>query len=662
MSRRVGRGDYIFAEGKYYWFLGEGSFNRAYSSTSIPCEVLKVAKHSIGSHPVNSPAHSVSVWNEINPDYPARETQVEYDEAIHNAWICPFIPGKRPSTEEICQTIMEIYERTDRIVIDGYVPDNFVKMRDGRIICIDIGLALKLDPTSPTSKAYFESHEMVRIYSESLRTHNDRKTIDARITQLIRALLYLAIYQPSHITLPDLKTNKRLIEQLAALFDTKTLGIFSLGAENGPAFAISASREFPLVKHTPFLHQEITRSLRKVSLNTTVELSHFFETTTADTESLESREQTIVDFVNAVNIILPGLPESFQSGYDLIAQNATDLAFAHQRLAAIQPPLLEYEDGNLLGDQINRWHNALYEHASDHSDLIDRALAETAYTLIEDQATLIIQHAINGKEQEAVTQRILQSLELDEDERVTILHIIPTEPSKELRRFSLRIEKKLYDPSQPNGAITSHPEKFVVITTPNSSDTGSAKQITVMTTAVTNYLYKYPTQSLRDIQQFIDTLLLVPAATYCRTPTEMHILLAQKPETILPAYPSIKDVLVYLSSKIGVLQAEYLLRSAQGAHFTNRFAFPFFTGYSAGEKQIAVHHLKIDIDKLLSDISQRKRVPGIVVMDKLDKHTETNSPLRHDRIGKLLEEAKKIIANRIMYEDRMDVQHARNFF
>ena len=68
----------------------------------------------------------------------------------------PYIKGIKPTPEEIADFIVDTYARCQRIVFDARVSGNLKKTSTGQIVCLDIGLAIEVDPEakSQTSLQY----------------------------------------------------------------------------------------------------------------------------------------------------------------------------------------------------------------------------------------------------------------------------------------------------------------------------------------------------------------------------------------------------------------------------------------------------------------------------------------------------------------------------
>lgn len=98
-----------------------------------------------GSISLDTVERSIKIWNEINPTKPAREFYLTIDGSPRRGWLCPYVEGKQASDTAISHTLIDIYQRTGRIVIDAIGANNIITQNDGESVCIDIGMAMKLD-------------------------------------------------------------------------------------------------------------------------------------------------------------------------------------------------------------------------------------------------------------------------------------------------------------------------------------------------------------------------------------------------------------------------------------------------------------------------------------------------------------------------------------
>ncbi|MES2141991.1 MAG: hypothetical protein V4471_03795 [Pseudomonadota bacterium] len=139
------RADQMVSGGGIY--LGEGTYNRVYRFGST---VQKTRKNT--ALEMDGAKRAVRVFNEINKELnsePGRGNVIN-----ENTWELPYIDGYVPSIEKLSNTILEIYMKTERVLIDGYCKDNILKEKQsGKLYCIDPGLAVRRN--SVISKNYW---------------------------------------------------------------------------------------------------------------------------------------------------------------------------------------------------------------------------------------------------------------------------------------------------------------------------------------------------------------------------------------------------------------------------------------------------------------------------------------------------------------------------
>jgi len=208
-------------------YLGEGTFNCVYQGTINGSPVVyKVAK-TFTSNPsykstvvMDIPSRSVRLWDEINPDL--LPTACLYREG----WIAPFVEGSKPAALEVCDALIELYQRTGRIVVDAISSGNFKKNKSGKIICVDIGFALRLEKESDEEKSesslnfWVNQQEMYRRYFKKYEKENED---DRTIIETIKALLVLQHFRPDTRVLSPIKRGD-LIKRLAAVYgDSKQI-------------------------------------------------------------------------------------------------------------------------------------------------------------------------------------------------------------------------------------------------------------------------------------------------------------------------------------------------------------------------------------------------------------------------------------------------------
>lgn len=147
-------------------YLGSGNFNDVFAfretNESSFTRVFKIQKNDLnGSDPLlDTPERSVRLWNQINegslskaavtqeyiPDYKVKG-KIQKG-GVRVGWTAPFVKGRNATPIEIENTLIDIYNRCGRTVLDAVVAGNFKTLDNGQVICVDIGMSLRLQKTN----------------------------------------------------------------------------------------------------------------------------------------------------------------------------------------------------------------------------------------------------------------------------------------------------------------------------------------------------------------------------------------------------------------------------------------------------------------------------------------------------------------------------------
>lgn len=233
----------IMMEWKY---IGEGTFNMAYRSdfgkgdlifkvakqitdkvSKKPLKILKISNFDT----MDNYARSVRIWNDINSDIrpPAYIEQTKIEGETVEGWVCPYVEGVQAPDLEIAQKLIEIYNRTGRIIVDAPSSNNFLKTPTGKIVCIDVGLAVQLEKREEVSllglpyRSSFSSLEIwddsaVDTYSDYFETPICKK--NPQTTKTIKALLYIKENRQDIHQVDFLNTDPSTLTNLAKAYDT----------------------------------------------------------------------------------------------------------------------------------------------------------------------------------------------------------------------------------------------------------------------------------------------------------------------------------------------------------------------------------------------------------------------------------------------------------
>lgn len=221
-------------------FEGEGSFNRTYRNGNL---ILKVAKNpsSTQSTPLDAMdnyARSVRIWNEINlnlhPPAYIHETMIDGNKVI--GWVCPYIEGVQASDKEISQKLIDIYNKTGRVIFDADVQGNFIKTPTGEIICVDIGLALQLELRDASQlvglqrkssfsslDSWYEAQsatvEWLENQGEKTKNEPYQQQYESNTEKTVHALLFIKQHRPDIVDVSFLNNNPQYLDVLTHAYD-----------------------------------------------------------------------------------------------------------------------------------------------------------------------------------------------------------------------------------------------------------------------------------------------------------------------------------------------------------------------------------------------------------------------------------------------------------
>jgi hypothetical protein len=196
---------------KKWRYLGEGNYNLAFWDKRKKL-VYKIPKYAIGYgfFPVSDacfldsddPERCARVWNDLNPSLQAPA------EVRPMGWVAPFLEGRQSSLSEIKTALIDIYNRTGRVILDPLTLGNFITTEDGTAHCVDVGFAARFQRQTKlqvgkhqrrysfASDDLFEQSAFIRACI-ALRTEPEHQEQN-KVIVLIRAILFL-MYQCPYI-------------------------------------------------------------------------------------------------------------------------------------------------------------------------------------------------------------------------------------------------------------------------------------------------------------------------------------------------------------------------------------------------------------------------------------------------------------------------------
>jgi hypothetical protein len=249
--------------------LAIGGFNEVYVNAKAGL-VFKTAQNS--EDDTDTPERSVRLWNLLNPDLKpkAKLATILVDGYQVYGWTCPYIRNqysktqvstdaesmiqadkiayitamqdpetKKKEDEAIVTALIDIYNRTGRVILDAPVLGNFITVAPGKAICVDMGLALLLEKkeedclntyarrSSITSNSAWET-----LHSDiSTRILNAKDPMFPATAQMTKALLFIRTFRPDITNVDFLKKDKQCVGQLAAAYNAASGNDHNTGIE-----------------------------------------------------------------------------------------------------------------------------------------------------------------------------------------------------------------------------------------------------------------------------------------------------------------------------------------------------------------------------------------------------------------------------------------------
>lgn len=213
-------------------FIGQGSYNMVYRHDTNGL-VFKVQKCQLDStDQYDTPSRLTELMKELYPEFAAKIEIITVPK-LGIGWTFPFIEGTHPTDEEMFGAIIDIFNRTGRVLLDGCMFHNFLKtssthpLYPNRIFCIDIGMLVnvrkeeidgaggRMRRKSETSLSLLIREEPLIYYD--LWSHSRFKSLPS--TRLIKALILISTYRPLINNVDFLKANDGLVTTLSALYE-----------------------------------------------------------------------------------------------------------------------------------------------------------------------------------------------------------------------------------------------------------------------------------------------------------------------------------------------------------------------------------------------------------------------------------------------------------
>ena len=203
-------------------YLGEGGINTAYINKTR----TEVFKRQHRSTSTDLPERSVQLWNLIN-DHIQPPARIQTIDGLGAGWVCPFIEGEAATDEEIQHAVIDIFNKTGRIVVDAMLEGNFIKTPSGQVVCVDVGAAFQLEPKDnglylnelrrQSSELSLATWKDVSSYGGDDNLYGDEVLAEAfpRTISTIKALLYIKQHRPDIINTNFLRSDDKLRKLLS---------------------------------------------------------------------------------------------------------------------------------------------------------------------------------------------------------------------------------------------------------------------------------------------------------------------------------------------------------------------------------------------------------------------------------------------------------------
>lgn len=230
----------VDAKGVHWRYLTHGNYNWIYTAevdvsgpegqSSKQTLTLKIQRDCLsGAEKIaDLPERAVRIFKIINPGIDVDVVKDSEGRVI--GWSLPFLPGRSATPVEAGKAMLEIYRQTGQILADGFVYDNFRVLADGRVICIDIGAAVRIDmQVNNDSEAVSETGlEFLGImkagYDGFCRNHASSHNHGKNI-QVYKALVVIQQFRPDVRDVEWLYEPQHadILRQLATAYDQGTM-------------------------------------------------------------------------------------------------------------------------------------------------------------------------------------------------------------------------------------------------------------------------------------------------------------------------------------------------------------------------------------------------------------------------------------------------------
>ena len=150
------------------------------------------------------------IWNEINPDNLA--------EAKGIGWVFPEIEGVAPTEQEISHYLIDVFNKTGRIIMaDKIGVNSFKKTAKGHVVCMNPIVALQLENRVGDIQSRRMSMTSLKTWDSIFSKYYTYLEYEPNkpIKNTVRALLFIKMHRPDIDEVAFLKKSSFMIDILA---------------------------------------------------------------------------------------------------------------------------------------------------------------------------------------------------------------------------------------------------------------------------------------------------------------------------------------------------------------------------------------------------------------------------------------------------------------
>lgn len=125
-------------------------------------------------------------------------------------------------------SLIDIFNRTGRIVVDIATSKNFITRPNGQVVCVDIGLALLLEKREGIALGNRRNSEISLAFWRDTESFYDGYFLKASLiksyaVRICKALLFIKEHRPDIVNVDFLKNNPNIVKILATAYKSQEL-------------------------------------------------------------------------------------------------------------------------------------------------------------------------------------------------------------------------------------------------------------------------------------------------------------------------------------------------------------------------------------------------------------------------------------------------------